>query len=301
VNANHLVNEGGFPAMVRFVRAADALGFDYFRLLDHVLGFVAEKHGEVEKTPYTDKSEFQEVFTFMAYLSALTERIGFITGVLGLPQRQTALVAKQAAQVDIMSGGRLILGVGIGYNPVEFEAMGFSFKDRAGRVEEQIELLRALWTRPVVSFQGTWHTLTDVNINPLPQRSIPIWMGAGRLANPVPPEKVLQRIGKYADGFMPLFRIDEATGKLADDALAGLDLMRRTATEHGRDPAAIELEIGLYPEGKSNDQVFDEISYLSSQGVTHIHARFPNQPIEAQLDFIGGFAEIRDSYRRHHE
>ncbi len=142
-----------------------------------------EAHPELPPTPYTSKSEFQEVFTFMAYLSAVTLKIGFITGVLGLPQRQTALVAKQAAQVDCMSNGRLILGVGIGYNAVESGAMGEHFKTRGARVEEQIAVLRALWTRPIVSFEGKWHQLDHVNVNPLPvQRPIPICMGAGRPA-----------------------------------------------------------------------------------------------------------------------
>ena len=120
VNGNRFANGEGLEGMVPFAKEADRLRYDYLRLLDHVVGYVPEKHPEIEKTPYTHKSQFLEVFTLMAYLSGMTERLGFITGVLGLPQRQTALVAKQAAQVDIMCGGRLIFGVGIGYNSVEF-------------------------------------------------------------------------------------------------------------------------------------------------------------------------------------
>lgn len=288
--------------MVKFARRADELGYDHLRLLDHVTGFVAEKHPEVEPTPYTHKSQFLEVFTLMAYLSAITKSLGFKTGVLALPQRQTALVAKQAAQVDIMCGGRLILGVGIGYNSVEFEAMRANFKDRASRIEEQIVVLRSLWTDPEFSFSGTWHTMNDVNINPLPiQRPIPIWMGAGRTANPVPPPKVLERIGKFADGFMPLFRTNPDTGKLDQDALDALEVVRSTAREHERDPARLGLEIGIYPAGRSEGEIVEEIDYLRSIGTTDIHARFPDGPLEEQLSYIEEFARTRDKCRKHFE
>lgn len=297
VNGNHFVHAGGFDAAVAFVRAAEELGYDYFRLVDHVVGIVAEKHPDLPPTPYTHASEFQEVFTFMAYLAAITQRIGFVTGVLGLPQRQTALVAKQAAQVDCMSKGRLILGVGIGYNHIEFEAMGEDFRTRGPRVEEQVEVLRALWTQEAVDFQGEWHRLSHVNVNPLPvQRPIPIWMGAGRQAQPVPPPRVVERIAKYADGFMPLFRIDEQTGRLGDDALASLAEIRRIGAGHGRDMSCFKLEIGLYPHGKDAVRVMEEIAYLETLGVTHIHARFPDRGLDEQLDFLREFAGIRDRY-----
>lgn len=297
VNGNAFTNGAGLSAMIPFAKEADALRFNYLRLLDHVVGYVPEKHPEIAPTPYTHKSQFLEVFTLMAHLSALTEQLGFITGVLGLPQRQTALVAKQAAQVDIMCGGRLILGVGIGYNSVEFEAMGANFKDRAPRIEEQIDVLRALWTQPSLAIEGKWHTMHDVNVNPLPiQQPIPIFMGAGRTDAPVPPPKVLERVAKYADGFMPLFRINDATGKLEDDALEALAFVRETMAATGRDPASLMLELGLYPHGKSDDQVMSEIDYLASIGVTHVHGRFPDKGLEEQLDFIRDFARLRDAY-----
>lgn len=299
VNGNHFVNCGGLAAMVPFAKEADALGYDYLRLADHVTGYVPEKHPEVEVSPYTNHSQHLEVFTLMAYLAAQLDRIGFITGVLGLPQRQTALVAKQAAMVDAFCGGRLILGVGIGYNAIEFEAMGAGFKDRAPRVEEQIDVLRALWTQPEVSFAGKWHVMNDVNVNPLPiQRPIPIFMGAGRTSHPVPPPKVLERVARYADGFMPLFRIDDATGRLPDDQIAALETVRAVMRDLGRDPASLMLELGIYPHGKPAEQVKDEIGYLRSVGVTHVHARFPNEELPAQIEFIRGFAKIRDDYIR---
>lgn len=297
VNGNHFVHDGGFDSLVAFVLEAERLGYANIRLVDHVVGIVVEEHPDLPPTPYTHRSEFQEVFTFMAYLSAITTRIGFLTGVLGLPQRQTALVAKQAAQVDYMSKGRLTLGIGIGYNHIEFEALGEEFKTRGARVEEQVEVLRALWTQEVVNFAGTWHTLRHVNVNPLPvQRPIPIWMGAGRQAQPVPPPKVVERIGKFADGFMPLFRIDEDTGRLGEDALASLAEIRRIGTAAGRDMNRFQLELSLYPHGKSESRVLEEIAYLDSVGATHVHARFPDRSLEEQLEFLRDFAKVRDSY-----
>lgn len=234
----------------------------------------------------------------MGYLSAVTQRIGFLTGVLGLPQRQTALVAKQAAQIDCMSGGRLTLGIGIGYNHVEFEALGEEFKTRGARVEEQVEILRALWTQDVVNYTGKWHNLRHVNVNPLPvQRPIPIWMGAGRQAKPVPPARVVERIGKYADGFMPLFRINEETMRLEDDAVAALAEIHQIGEAAGRDMSGFQLELGLYPHGKDKSRVLDEIAYLQDAGATHIHVRFPDRSLDEQIAFLENFAIIRDEFQ----
>ncbi len=136
----------------------------------------------------------------------------------------------------------------------------------------------------------------DVNVNPLPvQRPIPIWMGAGRAANPVPPAKVLERIGKYADGFMPLFRINPETGRLEDDAMAALDTVRGVCEQAGR-AGEFGLEVAVYPQGKDEAQVFAEIDYLRSIGVTDIHVRFPDDPLAMQLDHIRRFAKLRDAY-----
>src|SRR5258708_3760795 len=130
------------PGMVEFVQAADELGYHNVRFLDHVIGIVAEKHGGIAQTPYTNKSYIHEIFTLIAYLTALTTRVQFVTGVLVPTQRETCLVAKQAAEIDILSGGRLRLGMGVGYNPVEFEALGANFKDRGRRFEEQVAVMR---------------------------------------------------------------------------------------------------------------------------------------------------------------
>lgn len=298
INTNALVhNSSNFEEIVCFVLEAEKLNYDYIRLIDHVVGFVSEKHTEVAPTPYTHDSKYHEVFTLMSYLSAVTEEISFITGVLNLPQRQTALVAKQAAQVDLMSSGRLILGVGIGYNSVESLAMEAVFKERAPRVEEQIEVLRKLWCQDLVSFKGRWHEMQDININPPPiQQPIPIWMGAGRMAKPVPPEKVLRRIGKYADGFMPLFRIDEKTGCFEEDALDAIDYVKKIASESEHNSNEMALELSLYPQEKSKEKLMDEMEYLVSIGATIILARFPNGPLVDQIKCIKEFSIIRDEF-----
>ncbi len=137
-----------------FVQAVEDLGYAHVRLLDHVLGADPQFHPEMPELPYTHKSYLHEPLTFMSYLAGITKRLQLVTAILILPQRQTALVAKQAAEVDVLSGGRLRLGIGVGWNPVEYEALGENFHNRGRRCEEQIAVLRALWTQEVVHFKG---------------------------------------------------------------------------------------------------------------------------------------------------
>lgn len=274
VNGNWSVHEEGPKALISFACEADRLGYDAIRIIDHVIGVNIKRHPQLPPTPYTSDSKFPEVFTLMAYLSAVTKNIKLLSGVIGLPQRQTALVAKQTAEIDNLSDGRLILGVGVGYNPIEFLSMGANFKNRGMLVEEQVVLLRKLWTQDEVTFTGDWHDFQSININPLPiQRPIPIWMGAGRTAQPVPPRKILRRIGKLADGFMPLFQINKATHKLEEDALAAIRSIHESADESGRTSIIIDMEMSLFTDGKSTNQIHDEIYYLNSLGASHIHFR----------------------------
>jgi probable F420-dependent oxidoreductase len=162
--------------IVDFVRAAEAGGFTFLMPYDHVLG-AGLAHRPDWRGPYNAETPFHEVFVLFGFLAAIT-RLELVSGVLVLPQRQTALVAKQAAEVDVLTRGRFRLGVGIGWNEVEYQALGEGFRDRARRYEEQIEVLRLLWTNDVVTFKGRYHEIDEAGILPRPvQQPIPIWMG----------------------------------------------------------------------------------------------------------------------------
>ena len=188
---------GADPVAIRdFVQAAEGMGYHHLLAYDHVLGANPEREGWRAGNPYTYEDMFHEPFTLFAYLAGLTETIGLMTGVLILPQRQTALVAKQAAQVDLLSGGRLRLGVGVGWNAVEYSSLGCDFRTRGARIEEQIEVLRKLWTRDLVKFDGKFDQIDDAGINTLPpQQPIPIWIGGTA-------DVVLQRAAQQSDGWV---------------------------------------------------------------------------------------------------
>jgi probable F420-dependent oxidoreductase len=186
----------GDPAAVgEFGRAVEDLGFDHILSYDHVLGAVHADRTPPLTGPYTERDPFHDPFVMFAYLAGVTERISFTTGILVLPQRQTALVARQATDVDLLSGGRLRLGVGIGWNHVEYEALGQNFHTRGARQEEQIVLLRRLFTDPVVDFSGRFDRIDRASLLPKPTRSIPIWLGGSG-------EKAFDRASRLADGFI---------------------------------------------------------------------------------------------------
>jgi probable F420-dependent oxidoreductase len=194
---------------------------------DHVLG--ADAANRPGWSGYTNEHSFHEVFVLFGYLAGITETIELVTGVLVLPQRQTALVAKQAAEVDVLSGGRLRLGVGLGWNPVEYEGLGQPFRQRGARLTEQVALLRALWANPIVNYQGRWDRLVEAGIEPRPARGrIPVWFG-GHV------EATLRRVGRIGDGWLPHIPPDGV-------AQAMVDRMREYALEAGRVPDEIGLE-----------------------------------------------------------
>ena len=187
---------GGDPAVVRRIgRAVEELGFHHLLAYDHVLGVVHADRARQLPGPYAEHDPFHDPFVMFAYLAAITERIGFATGILVLPQRQTALVARQAADVDLLSGGRLRLGVGVGWNHVEYEALGQDFATRGARQEEQIGLLRRLFTEPVVDFSGRFDRVDRAALVPRPARPVPIWLGGSG-------EAAFDRAARLADGFI---------------------------------------------------------------------------------------------------
>lgn len=248
---------GADPSGVRdFAQAVESLGYDHIIPYDHVVGAnPASRPGW--NAPYTHKDMFHEPFVLFGYLAAVTKKIGLASGVVILPQRQTVLVAKQAAAVDVLSGGRLRLGIGIGWNPVEYEALGADFKNRGARSEEQIEVLRALWTKELVTFKGRWHTITDAGVNPLPvQRPIPIWLGGGA-------EPVLRRVGRLGDGWFPL-------AEPGDKVRSMIERIRSYAKEAGRDPSAIGIEGRVSVADGSREKWLQAISQWKDLGATHV-------------------------------
>ena len=211
-----------------FIQGAEALGYGHVVAGEHVVGSdPASKAGR--ETRYTNEALFHEPLTLFAYLAACTKEMLLISTVLILPMRQTVLVAKQAAEVDCLSGGRLRLGIGVGRNPIEYEALRQDFHTRGRRVEEQVALLRELWTKPVVTFEGRWEKITEAGLNPLPvQRPIPIWFGGTT-------EAVLKRTARLADGWIPTGAM--GTGNF-DDSLAQMHGYLRDA---GREPSALAI------------------------------------------------------------
>ena len=194
-------------AVREYAQAAESLGYSHLRAGDHVLGAnSASRTGWQGPFDHTDL--WHETLTLFGYLAGVTEKLELTTSILILPQRQTALVAKQAAEVDFLSGGRLRLGIGIGWNHVEYEALGEDFHNRGIRSEEQIDVMRALWTQELVTFEGRWHKITDAGLNPLPvQRPIPVWIGGGPgsagSTSQTGTERVLRRVARKADGWFP--------------------------------------------------------------------------------------------------
>jgi len=221
---------GSDPAKIRdWAQAAEDLGYAYIEVPDHVFG--ASARGDW-KPLYDETDPFHETFAVLAFLAAVTKTIGLSSGVLILPQRQTGVVAKQAAEVDILSGGRLRLGIGVGWNHVEYAALGTDWKTRGARQAEQVEVMRRLWSGELVTFRGRFHDLEEVNIVPPPiQRPIPIWFGGSS-------DAVVKRAARLGDGWMPIMAPDE-------EGEAKLAALRGHLKEFGRDEASFGIEAWL--------------------------------------------------------
>ena len=248
---------GNDPAAIRdYAQAIEGLGYSHFLVYDHVLGADASVRPGWSGS-YSAENPFHEVFVLLGYVAALTTSLELVTGVLILPQRQTALVAKQAAEVDVLSGGRMRLGVGVAWNEVEFQGLDKEFANRGARGEEQIALLRALWTSPVIDFDGQWERIEAAGINPLPvQRPIPIWIGGYA-------EATLRRIGQMGDGWFPWREPDEAMR-------AAIGRIHDYAREASRDPAAIGLEPRLDAGRGDPDQWRAFVEGWRDLGATHL-------------------------------
>jgi probable F420-dependent oxidoreductase len=271
---------GNDPLAIRdFAQAAEELGFSHLLIYDHVLGADPDRPGGWEG-PYDKDVPFHEPFVTLGYLAAVTRTLELATGVIILPQRQAALVAKQAAEVDLLSGGRLRLGVGIGWNAVEYEALGQDFHDRGKRQEEQIELMRQLWAKDSISFEGKWHRVTRAGINPRPSREIPIWFGGTA-------EALLRRVARIGDGWIPIMGP-------TDTAKALLDRIRGHLDAEGRDPGAFGIQAQAQVRGGDPDRWARFAEGWRALGATHLAIATmnaglatPDDHIEAARRFLG--------------
>jgi len=272
---------GNDPAVIRdFAQAVDGAGFDRLYAAEHVVGGHPDRaDGQVV---HTNLVPYHEPFVLFGFMAAVTTRIELMTAVLVLPQRQTALVAKQAAELDLLSGGRACLGVGVGRNWMEYEALNEEFRTRGRRLEEQITVLRRLWTEDYVTFAGEWHHLDRIGLNPGPvRRPIPIWMGSFKGAIV---EKVLQRTARVADGWLPQFPADDEFRAVAERFWGYVD-------DAGRDRATVGMDCPIViTRDDSPGRWLREMEAFEAMGATHVRVmtagggfRTPQEHLDAVL------------------
>jgi probable F420-dependent oxidoreductase len=271
---------GPDPGIVReYVQTAESIGFDFLTIYDHVLGAGTTNRPDWKGT-YSAADQFHEPFVLLGYLAAVAPKLELATGVIVLPQRQTALVAKQAAEIDILTGGRFRLGVGIGWNEVEFEALGEPFRNRARRFEEQIDLLRKLWSEPVITYDGKYHKINEAGLNPLPvQRPIPIWLG-GRA------DAALERVGRLADGWMSQTRLDESL-------YAMIDRVKDYAAAAGRDRDAVKIEARLSLNAVPEEEWRKEVDRWREVGATHLSVNTMRAGLTSPQDHIAAIQHLK--------
>jgi probable F420-dependent oxidoreductase len=275
---------GDDPIAIKdYAQTVEGLGFSHILAYDHVLGANPDRPGGLNG-PYTHESAFLEPFTLFSFMAGVTQRVGFTTGIIILPQRQTVLVAKQAACLDVLSGGRLRLGVGLGWNEVEYTALNEDFQNRGRRIEEQVELLRRLWTEPLVNFNGRWHTIPDAGLKPLPiQRPIPIWFGGH--ADPV-----LKRVARIGDGWMP-------NTHTAAGAQGLLDSLDRHLEAAGRSRSTIGIEARLRVEDRKPETWQQLKTDWQAAGATHLSFNTMGcgfQTPDEHIQVISEFARAMD-------
>jgi probable F420-dependent oxidoreductase len=270
---------GNDPAAIKeFAQTAEALGYSHILVFDHVLGAVHAGREPRLTGPYTEDTPFHEPFVLFGFWAAATTTIELVTGVIILPQRQTALVAKQTAEIDVLSGGRLRLGVGTGWNYVEYDSLNEDFHNRGKRQEEQIELLRKLWTEPVVDYTGKWHRIERAGLNPMPTRQIPIWMGGFS-------EPAYRRAGRIADGFI--------FGGAPAAVAPGLATIREELAKNGRDASkfGIEAMVG-YDAGP--EKWHEHAEAWRQAGATHISVRTMGAGLNGPKEHIAMLRRYRE-------
>jgi len=272
---------GGDPGVLRtYGERVEELGFKHILAYDHVVGADPAVHTGWNG-PYDVNTTFHEPFVMFGYLAAVTRSVEFVTGVVILPQRQTALVAKQAAEVDLLSNGQFRLGVGIGWNAVEYEALGEDFSNRGKRSVEQIDLLRRLWTEQSVTFDGAHHTVTGAGLAPVPvQRPIPVWIGTAS-------EPGYRRAGRIADGWFPMM----GPGSGLDYARG---IVEAASVEAGRDPASIGME-GRASWSGDDDAVAREIAAWAGAGASHVSINTMDAGLKTVDDHLAVLARVAET------
>ncbi|GCE31420.1 hypothetical protein KDA_69040 [Dictyobacter alpinus] len=270
---------GADPAVIRdYAQAVEGMGYQHILAYDHVLG--ADPTNRPGWTGYTQNSLFHEPFVLFGYLAALTQ-LGLVTGVIILPQRQTVLVAKQAAEVDVLTGGKFRLGIGVGWNAVEYEGLGIDFHARGKMVEEQIEVLRELWKQEVVTYKGKYHTVTEAGLNPLPvKRSIPIWTGGSS-------DVLLRRTARLADGWFPL-------GDPDDQMRATLERLFTYLQEAGRERSSLGIEARVNASETLDEQV-RQTEIWRSLGATHISLNTMNAKFGTPVEHLEALRRYREA------
>jgi probable F420-dependent oxidoreductase len=257
VNFPHAI--GKDPAAIRdWAQAVEGHGFDYMLTIDHIAGVHRDQFGaDGPAFNYTSETPTHELLTLFAFIAGITRRLELAPSVLLLPQRPTVLAAKQCAEVQILSGGRLRVVTGIGWNHVEYVALGADFTNRGRRIEEQIEVMKALWTKGRVDYDGRYHHLAGINLNPLPDKAIPLWMGGGA------EDRLPRRYARYADGWMPL--VVPGT-----DIPAAADRLRGFLKEEGRDPASFGLDVRVNIENATPEEWVAAAKQWQDAGATNI-------------------------------
>lgn len=262
-----------------YAQTAEGLGYTHILAYDHVIGADTSTRPNW-RGPYTIDTQFHEPFVLYGFLAGITN-LELVTGVIILPQRQTVLVAKQAAEVDVLTGGNFRLGVGVGWNAVEYESLNESFRNRGRREEEQIELMRMLWTQKSVTFKGKWHSIPGAGLKPLPvQRPIPIWIGGST-------DPAFRRIGKMGDGWMPQFRPDAAGEEK-------VEAVRTYTREAGRDPDQLGMEarlsLGITPQSEWRN----DIDRWKQLGATHLSINTMSFGLKSPRDHIAMIERLYD-------
>lgn len=263
-----------------FVQTAEELGFNFVNVPDHVVQTRTPRGPLPLANNYTTEFPHHETMTTLAFIAGVTKTLRLKSAVIILPQRQAVLAAKQAAQIDVLSGGRMQLGLGVGWNEPEYEALDMDFHNRGKRFEEQIDVCRRLWTEEHVTYDGTWHKITDAGLAPMPiQRPIPIWIGA--IA-----EVAVRRAGRLADGWQVI-----AMDQLGDQIKAKFESFYDAAQEAGRDPAAIGVEATVWAGDESPDDWANTARAWTDMGVTQVLFR-PRGQLPEIRKAIQAFAPV---------